>query len=223
MMNGNNYIFQNFFKYYEYFSKNSLGEMMGMFSKGWSANKSGSPVIIQFALADKASSRNISSFGSWHFETRCDTFINTVSATNRAKNLLRSPALKYLSNLCLLMTSFSSAYVKSEQTIVPKLRALSNTLSCKDILNRAALIRTLVSIIKFNYFSFRSCSSNSGVMPCFWAYSLMSSITCLSVLLSSIKMRIISLNPFLSSALSLSKPSARSSGASKVIVFIHQI
>ncbi len=197
--------------------------MMGIFSKGWSTNKSSSFVMMQSALPERASSRYISSLGSMHFETRCVTTIDFVSATYRAKNLLRSPVLKYLSNLFQLITSFNSAYTRSELTILPNLQALSNTLSCNEPLKIAAPINTLVSITKFNYLSFSSCSSNSGVIPCFWAYSLISSITCLSVLLSSIKRLTISLNPFLSSALSFEKRLTNSSEASSVIVFILQI
>lgn len=197
--------------------------MMGMFSNGFNASKSGSPVMMQLAWPERASSRNMSSFGSMLFETRWVIAINFVSALYRAKNLLRSPALKYLSNLLRLITSFSSSYRRSELTIFPNPQALSKALSCTDPLKIAALINTLVSITKFNYFSFSNCSSSSGVIPCFWAYSLMSFITCRSVRLSSIKRRTISLNPFLSSSLSFAKRSANSSDASSVIVFILQI
>jgi hypothetical protein len=210
-------------KVYEYLSKNTLGVIMGMFSKGLSTSKSGSLVMMQLACPERASSKNISSFGSRHFETLWKTSINLVSATYRDKNLPRSAAFKYLLNLLRLITSFNSAYTRSEVIMVPRLLALSNALSWNDPLKRAALTNTLVSITKFNHFSFNSCSSNSGVIPCFWAYSLMSSITCRSVRLSSIKIRIISLNPLFSSWVRLAKRSANSSDVSNEIVFIQQI
>jgi len=47
-------------------SKKSLGEMIGIFSNGLSASRSGSLVMIQSALPLKASSRYLSSLGSLH-------------------------------------------------------------------------------------------------------------------------------------------------------------
>lgn len=197
--------------------------MIGIFLKGLNASKSTSPVMMHLACPERAASRNISSFGSLLIETRWAISINSISALYRARNFLRSPTLKYLSNLARLSTSFSSSYIKSELMIFPRLRALSNTWSCTDPLNSAALINTFVSITKFNYLSFSNCSSNSGVRPCFWAYLLMSSMTSRSVRVSSINRRTISLRPFLSSSLSLAKRSANSSDASSTIVFILQI
>lgn len=165
--------------------------MMRMFSNGLRASKSGSLLIMAFASPLRASSRNISSFGSRHLDT--------------------------------LITSLSSKYTGSDVMSVPSSRTLSKDLSANDPLKRAALISTLVSKIKFNYFSLRSCSSNSGVMPCFWAYSLMSSITCRRFLLSSNKRLIISTKLLFSFSLNIAKRSANSSVVSMVIVFILQI
>jgi hypothetical protein len=44
--------------------------------------------------------------------------------------------------------------------------AFSKARSVIDPLNKAALINTLVSKTKFNYLSFSSLSSSSGVNPC---------------------------------------------------------
>lgn len=196
--------------------------MMGILSNGFKTSKSGSLVIMQPALPESANSRNISSLGSRQALTLCTTAINNDSTLCLTKNLFLSTSLKYLLNLLRYSTSFSSAYTSSESKIFPILRAFSNAWSVTEPLNSAALINTLVSKTKFNYFPFRSCSSCSGVKPCFCAYALMSSITSRSVLLSSISRLIISANSFFSVSVNLEKRAAVSSDVSSVMVFIQQ-
>jgi len=193
-----------------------------MFSNGLRTNKSGSPEIIQSALPEGASSRYMLSSRSRHAETLCVIITLADSLLKRERNLLSSIGRKYLLNLSRLMTSFSSAYTSSEKMTLPILRALSKAWLGVEPLCNAALSKTLVSKIKFNYFFFRGSSNNAGVKPRLRAYSPISSITSRRDLLSSIKRLIISAKSFFSFWVKVEKRSASSSEVSSVIVFILQ-
>ena len=128
--------------------KNSTALIIGIPRKGWSASKSGSPVIMQAACAVKANSRNMSSVASRQ------AFISTVASIttpcNRifSRNESRAASDKYLSNLVRDSVSDSSCTIGGDKTTIPPSTALSTASFVFDRGKITALTNTLVSITK---------------------------------------------------------------------------
>jgi hypothetical protein len=195
--------------------------MIGIFSNGCSTNRSGSPVMMQSALPERASSRYISSMGSRQTFTRWKGTINSHLLEYRDIIAKRtSMGRKYLSNLVLSRVSENSRRVFSDRIIWWKSSACLMACAEAPVLERAALMRTLQSTTTFIYSSFKSSSSSVSFMPCCSACVAENASRSLndeeSVMRSTINFSIISLLIF-SILLNLS---ASSSLTSKVIVFI---
>ena len=148
--------------------------MMGIFSNGWRTNKSGSPVTMQSALPERASSRYMSSWGSRHIFTECSTeTILTIFCTCKI-NSNRVSRFKYLSNFDRINTRLNSLKVFLEARISSCFFALSQHRRGVLPLRMKALTRTLQSKITFTYLrsssiSFKIFSRISGVRPFFSA------------------------------------------------------
>src|SRR5690606_18737955 len=122
---------------------------MGIARNGWRTSKSLSPVIIQSAWTETASSRYLSSLGSRH------ALMETLGTKNSLPKYIssiisqRSPSfLKYESNFSRNKTSTNSARVWFEIAKIPKLMALRSAFLLTDSGIRAALIKLFVSKTK---------------------------------------------------------------------------
>lgn len=211
-------------KRHQNFSRNSFGVTIEMFSNGFKISKSGSLVIIRSAWPESASSRNILSLWSRQMETVWLTLISLLCKRYRwIKRSFSYSLLKYFSNFFFFKVTSNSVVTGKDRMILWSVNALRIARSVIDPFKIAALIRALVSRTSFIYdSSFIKSFNASSVMPCFRAYSLMSSITCGSVRLSSSNRKSVSrVNDFFSSE-SCDNLLANSSLTSSVIVFIVQ-
>ena len=163
------------------FSKNSLGKRMEMFSNGFRTSKSGSPVMMQLALPERASSRHLLSFGSRHAETLCDGTIHSMIFVYRLMISMRaSIGLKYRSNFFLKIVSESSSRVSLEAS---KVWSCSAFLTAEAVIpegESAAPITALQSKTERIYSFFKSSVSLSSVRPCLLACSAVNSNKSLS-------------------------------------------
>ncbi len=137
-----------------------------MFWKGWSVNKSLSPVIIQEAQAATASSRNLLSLGSRQVKIgKGSTDMKSACFTMCCNCFILSLLGKYLLNLPRESTSSASACVFSEKQMLPCSRATPKARA--GILNglSTALTSVLVSTtnrIGFGAYGCRKASNISG-------------------------------------------------------------
>ncbi len=202
--------------------------MIRMFSNGLSICKSGSPVMIQSAFPERASSRYISSFGSRQIFTLCVT--GTVLITDPISKISSClvSGFKYLSNFECEKIYLYSAKIFWELIIEWFAFALSHDFLVVPPLKIKALTSTLQSKITIIYFrsssiSFRICSSISGVRPFFSAWALRSSMISLRFLFLPTRISNVSAIVLFSAADIFSSFSAVGSLTSSVIVFIIQI
>ncbi len=196
--------------------------MIGIFSKGLRANRSGSPVMMQSALPERASSRYLSSSGSRQIVTRWETSIFLLwLAKRRRKKSLSYSFLKYLSNFFLFRTFENSRVDDVDRITVPFKNAFLTARKETELFIIAALMRTFASITTVIRYFFSISFKISSVMPCFRAYSLMSSITSNNVLLSFNSLDKVSRANCFSCSVSLSNFEASSSLTD--IVFIKAI
>ncbi len=196
--------------------------MMGMVSNGFKTSKSGSPVTMQSALAERASSRYLLSSGSRQIFTRCVTCTITAKDSYSLINSSLNSLLKYLSNLDLITTFSSSVKVKIDINITSAFLAFSNACPDEEASFKSALISTLQSRTIFTYFSLSSCSNISGVSPFLRACSLASFIISSRLLFLPTSKSNVSAIDFFSATDILLNFSAVVSFTSSVIVFINQ-
>ena len=131
--------------------------MIGIFSNGCRTNRSGSPVMTQLALPERASSRYMSSLGSRQTLTRWKGTINSHLLEYRDMIAKRtSIGRKYLSNLVLSRVSENSRRVFSDKIIWWKSSARLMACAEAPVLERAALMSTLQSTTTLIYSSFTS-------------------------------------------------------------------
>ncbi len=205
-------------------SKNSLGVMIGIFSNGWSTNKSGSLVMMQSTLAERASSRYISSSGSRQAFTCFVISILVLAISYSSRNACLTSLETYLSNFGRISTSMASTSTGFERNNVYAGRFAFNKawLEKEESFNRA-LIRTLQSKTNLIYSFLRSSSRISGVNPFFLACSLASCMISVKLfLLDTIRSRVSEID-FFSFGVIRATFSATGSLTSSVIVFILQI
>lgn len=196
--------------------------MMEIFSNGWSASKSASLVMMQWACPDTANSRNILSLASRQTlifidgiitDARCNTLLSKSGLVSRGK--------KYLSNLGLYNVVCNSSKVSTETSNSWLSIARSNAKYEYDSGLSAARIITFVSTAIRTYFSSSSSLSFSAVSPCFLACSEVLRKTSFQSSRISISLTNLKTNNCL--ALSMARIRlATSSFNSIVIVFINQ-
>lgn len=151
--------------------------MIGIFSNGLSASRSGSLMMIQSALPLKASSRYLSSLGSLHaFTCRVILILSPRSLYSSRNSFIRSIEM-YRSNLGRVITSIASANTGFEISNVQEVdSAFSSAWPEKEESSNKALTNTLQSKTSRIYFSLSSSSKISEVKPFFRACSVASCI-----------------------------------------------
>jgi hypothetical protein len=200
--------------------------MMEMFSNGFRTNKSGSPVTMQSALPDKASSRYVSSFGSRQIIMVWRTGIILIKVCTSAISSSLDSRVKCLSNLGLRNTRLNSSKVCIEAIIISAFLDFSQHLSAVLPLEMKALKSTLQSKITITYFlvsssiSFKIFSSTFGVRPFRSAWLRISSRISSMFLRLVTNCRRVSAITFFSEGDIRSIFSATGSLTSNVIVFI---
>src|ERR1035437_6565388 len=115
---------------------------------GCRINKSLSPVNMAATLALNASERYLSSLGSRQYSTLVVIGIKRLIRIKSSRNESRFSSEMYLSNFLSENTVAYSRAVSSEMTAVPIKIALLNASEGFELLNKAALNSTLVSITK---------------------------------------------------------------------------
>lgn len=195
--------------------------MTGIFSNGLRINRSESPVMMQSALPESASSRYISSLGSRHNFMCSEISTLTQRIFNSSKNDCLISFETYLSNLGRIKTSINSANAWWDINKVEEMDfAVNKAFPGIELLNNKALIKTLQSKTTRIYSSLSNSSRISGVKPFFLACSLASCI--ISARLLRLEMRRVSVSEiaFRSEGDIRAIFSATGSLTSKVIVFI---
>jgi hypothetical protein len=203
----------------------SLGDKMSMFWKGSRTSKSGSPVMIQSALPDKASSKYLLSFGSRQTNTWWIGIIHLIKLVYLEMASSRmSIGLKYLSNFGFRIRLENSSIVAADANKVWNVSAFLSAWAATPLGVSDALITMLQSITSRIYSSLSNSFSLSSVIPCCCACSAENSSKSLSdfeedVTRSTQILRSIS-RFSLFTRLSFS---ARLSSNSRVMVFMKQI
>ena len=211
------------------FSRKSFGESMDMFLNGCRTSKSGSPVTMQLALPDRASSRYMLSFGSRQTDIMHEIFTSLIEFCNSKMSSSLDSTVRYRSNFGRRKIELNSSKVCWENRMVCPPLDLLKHLSGVLPLEMKALTSTLQSKTTTTYFlfssfiSFRILSSTSGVSPFRSAWVLISSIISSRLLRLVTSCRRVSAMAFFSSGLIFSILSATGSDTSSVIVFIPQI
>lgn len=160
--------------------------MIEILLKGLSTNKSWSPVMIQSACPESASSRYLLSLKSRHAVTVWTISMRSALLLKFKARLNRVGKSTYLSNFGLGNFSFISRSVGSEVNKVCSVRTLKSTSDGMDFSTRNALIRIFVSITTLIHSRSRRISSNfSWVRPFSLACFCESDIISSNVLLSS--------------------------------------
>ena len=196
--------------------------MMGIFSKGWSTSKSGSPVMMQSALPEMASSRYLSSFGSRHIFMALEILMGVARDSTSSRNNCRNSIDAYLSNFDRINTSITSLRTAFESNREEVDLAFSKAWPGAEVSDRNALINTLQSNTSLIYFSLSNSSRISGVRPFFLASSLASFIISSKLFLFDTIRSNVSEMDFFSAGVILATFSATGSLTSSVIVFILQ-
>ena len=156
--------------------------MIGIFSNGLRTSRSGSPVMMQSAFPERASSRYMSSSGSRQIVTVWNTGIILTNVCISKINSSLDSRVKYLSNFGRRNLLLNSLKVFCEARMISVFFDLSQQIPRMLPLKMEALKRTLESKITTTYrlsspsFSSRSFFSISGVSPFRSAWSLKSSI-----------------------------------------------
>ena len=198
--------------------------MMGICSNGLRTNKSRSPVTIQSAFPERASSRYMSSFESRQAWTWLVIFIFVLRISYSSRNNCLNSLEAYRSNFGLISTSIISAKTEFERSKVTEEDLAFNTAwpEGEESFNKA-LTTTLQSKINLIYSSLSSSSRISGVKPFFLACSLACCIISDRLFLLDTILSTVSEMDFFSAGVIRATFSATGSLTSSVIVFILQI